>query len=358
VAAARTTIAGRRSPRSRSGRFEPLISARTLGAAIVGSAIAAALTVACGKDRVPGSPSSTTIRVGDLSVLFQDNSESPAVLSGMQSLFNLREAPGYDAFNPANPGESAGVNFEHIICGHSDPRNVFAPRNGPMPMAVLPDGASVALLRSADHSPWAVDSTLTYTVVAPHYIDIDFRCTAHDPRQFGDRGYAVFFFASYMNNVADVALNFLGVDHAGGVERWIRGDAPPGPSGWLGGGTYRHVDAPNLAYEPRQGGELNLWSYESPRFTRPFYYGLADHLMTYIVMFDRACTEEDEVRLSLFKFKVGESRKQPAWDFQYIIHRVEKGRQYGFRARVVWKRFAGADDCLREYESWVASLAP
>src|SRR5690606_17641380 len=40
------------------------------------------------------------IEAGELSVLFRDNSASPGILSGIQSLFNVRQAPGYDAFDP------------------------------------------------------------------------------------------------------------------------------------------------------------------------------------------------------------------------------------------------------------------
>jgi hypothetical protein len=30
--------------------------------------------------------------------------------------------------------------------------------------------------------------------------------------------------------------------------------------------------------------------------------------------------------------------------------------EYGFRGRLVWKKFVSAEDCLREYERWVAAL--
>ncbi len=48
----------------------------------------------------------------------------------------------------------------------------------------------------------------------------------------------------------------------------------------------------------------------------------------------------------------GGGQGNPAWDFQYVIHQVEEGREYGFRGRLVWKKFVSAADCLREYESW------
>ncbi len=62
------------------------------------------------------------------------------------------------------------------------------------------------------------------------------------------------------------------------------------------------------------------------------------------------------MRFSLFKFKVNEQVRRPAWDFQYVIHRVETGKQYGFRGRLVWKKFVSDEDCLQEYETWAAAL--
>ena len=47
-----------------------------------------------------------------------------------------------------------------------------------------------------------------YTVSPPHYIDLKVRCTAHGPELFGKRGYAILFFASYMNNVGECRFTF------------------------------------------------------------------------------------------------------------------------------------------------------
>ena len=48
---------------------------------------------------------------------------------------------------------------------------------------------------------------------------------------------------------------------------------------------------------------------------------------------------------------------RPAWDFQYVIHNVQEGKEYGFKARLVWKKFVSPEDCLKEYETWSASVA-
>jgi hypothetical protein len=299
---------------------------------------------------------SAVVRASDLEVRFLDNSNSPKVLSGIASLINTADAPGFNAFDPDSPGASAGLNFEHIISGHESPNNAFTPRHGPYHLYKLPDERSVTLVRDAKDEPWAVASTMKYTVTPPHYIDFEFKCRPRDAKLFGRRGYAIFFWADYMNDVADVALHFRGIEAAGGPEKWISADAPAGHPDYNGGGTYRSAAAQDLQYDKDVKFRLNTWSYDYPRFTKPFYYGLAGKGMVYILMFDRMYSPADEIRFSLFKFKL-DKVPRPAWDFQYVIHRVEQDREYGYRGRAVWKRFVSPEDCLAEYERWARSTA-
>lgn len=77
--------------------------------------------------------------------------------------------------------------------------------------------------------------------------------------------------------------------------------------------------------------------------------------MVFILMFNKMWTGLDEIRFSLFKFKLRKFPR-PAWDFQYVIRSIQEGKEYGFKARVVWKKFVSADECLSEYERWVAEM--
>lgn len=200
-----------------------------------------------------------------------------------------------------------------------------------------------------------MSSTFKYTVTRPHAIDVDFRCVPHDESRFGKRGYAILFFADYMNDVEDVALQFRGVEAANQEEKWIRAEAPRGHADWNQGGTYRSLPAADLHYDADHNFKLNSWSYDYPRFTRPFYFGKAARGMAFILMFDQMYSEEAEIRFSLFKFKLPKVPR-PAWDFQYVIRKIHPGQEYGFKARLVWKKFVSPEDCLKEYETWVASL--
>lgn len=312
--------------------------------------IVAQATAACAQQ----ATETISIKAGELSVLFRDNSQSPKILSGLQSLFNSKHAPDYDAFDPDGRGSSAGLNFEHIIAGHSNPNNKFTPRHGTYTLHSIGE-RTVELRRKKEDSPWAVSSTLRYTVVPPHYVDFEFRCTPHDASKFGKRGYAIFFWADYMNQVDSIALNFRGVEREGDQEKWIAGDAPQNHPDYVGGGTYRHLDAKPLEYDSNHNFKLNVWSYDWPRYTQPFYVGRAANGMTLTLMFDRTYTTEDEIRFSLFKFKVKDENRRPAWDFQYVIHNVQAGKEYGYKGRLIWKKFVSYDDCLQEYQHWSAA---
>lgn len=287
--------------------------------------------------------------------MFRDNAESPRVLSGIDSLYNTRGAGNFDAFDPDSPGASAGLNFEHVISGHENRHNAFTPRHGRYTLRRLPDGRSVELVRDSRDCPWKMASVMRCTLVPPHGVDFEFRCRFHDKALLGRRGYAILFWANYMNDVADVAIHFLGVERAGGETKWIAADAPAGHPHWNGGGTYRSIDAASLEYDEDLSFRLNTWSYDYPRFVKPFYYGRAARGMMYMLMFDRAWTPDDEIRFSLFKFKLNRFPR-PAWDFQYVVRRIDEGRDYGFRGRAIWKKFESPDDCLREYEAFRASL--
>jgi len=299
----------------------------------------------------------TTVVVtnGDLRVLFRDNSASPEILSGIQSLFNIKDASNFDAYDPDSRGASAGMNFEHIISGHRSQFNKFTPRRGKYDLFQLPERNSVVLVRNREDSPWDVSSTFMYTVKKPHYVDVEFCCKVHDARLFGKRRYAIFFFANYMNDVEELALNFRGVERAGGEEKWIVAEAPKGHSDWNSGGTYRHIKAAPLEYDKDMNFRLNSWSYDYPRFTKPFYYGRAANGMVFILMFNKSFSQDDQIRFSLFKFKVPK-HPRPAWDFQYVINDVKEEQEYGFKGRLVWKRFVDAQDCLREYEKWKSEI--
>src|SRR6516225_8800633 len=171
-----------------------------IGTATPALALASSFSLAQGDAK---AVQTCTITEGNLKAVLRDNARSPKVLSGLASLFHQKDAPAFNAFDPDSPGSSAGLNFEHIISGHKNANNAFSPRHGKYPLYVLLDGKSAMLVRKREDDPWAMSSTLNYALVKPCYIDVDFRCVPHDPTLFGERGYAILFFANYMNDVKD-----------------------------------------------------------------------------------------------------------------------------------------------------------
>ncbi|MBT5706169.1 hypothetical protein N8766_04070 [bacterium] len=288
-----------------------------------------------------------------LKMLVRDNSESPERLSGLQSLFNRVFAPQFDAYDPDTMGASAGLNFEHIISGHRNPNNKFTPRHGKYQL-IQETETSTVLVRRAEDSPWRVSSEFRYFLNEPNTIDFDFECQFHEPDLVGERGYVTFFFANYMNDVIDPALHFRSVTSASGEERWIRAEAPIGHADYNGGGTYRDINAEPLIYDEDHDFKLNLWSYDYPRFTQSFYYGKAENGMCLILMFDEGPEPDEEIRFSLFKFKLNKIPR-PAWDFQFVVRKVSPEAKHGFRGRLVWKKFENPDDCEKEYLRWLES---
>ena len=309
------------------------------------------------EDAVGRAVHTLSIQRGNLSALFRDNALSPGVLSGVDSLFNWAEAPAFDAFDPDARGASAGLNFEHVICGHSNVANAFSPRRGRYDLYPLADGHSAMLVRKAEDDPWSLSSTFKYSVSDTSSIDFEFACRAHKQALFGKRGYAVLFFADYMNDVAKVPIHFRGMRAPKEKETWISADAPPGHPDYNQGGTYQSLPARGLKYDTNHNFKLNLWCYDYPRFSQPFYYGRAANGMVFILMFDRMYSVQDEIRFSLFKFKVPR-HPRPAWDFQYVIHHVEADHPYGFKGRLIWKKFVSPEDCQEEYRRWRAALPP
>src|SRR5436190_17773744 len=133
----------------------------------------------------PAEASQTlTVEWGNLSVLLRDNALSPGLLSGIDSLVNRTDSPGFDAFDPDDRGASAGLNFEHVICGHSNSFNAFAPRHGRYELFSGADRRSGTLVRKAEDDPWGLASTFKYSVTDSNAIDFQFQCRAHNKSLF------------------------------------------------------------------------------------------------------------------------------------------------------------------------------
>jgi hypothetical protein len=75
-----------------------------------------------------------------------------------------------------------------------------------------------------------------------------------------------------------------------------------------------------------------------------------------IVMFDRS----EGIRFTHSPSGGGTNAEQqttnPAWDFQFIIPTYEVSKEYGFRARIVYRERCPRAEVLREFRDWENSL--
>ncbi|HXG13048.1 MAG TPA: hypothetical protein VNK04_25040 [Gemmataceae bacterium] len=280
-----------------------------------------------------------TFRAGDLTAVIGDNSAAGEHRAGYNGVWSLthRTEPT-NLFVPA----VAGLNFEHIFDGDKggpEPGNkvFFEPRHSPMTFRKLSD--TEAELHQPPTPTFHLESWTRFRLVPPHYLDFSFRCV---PTQHAfAHGYIGLFWASYINAPEDKSIYFRG----GGLWQQLCTQRHNDES------TVRHRDDKmELKFSP--GYRDALFKNFSPlRYDEPFYYGLfRQHL--FILMFDRI----EGIRFTHSPSGGGvnkaEQTSNPAWDFQYIIPRYEVQKEYGFRARVVYRERCSRAEVLRELEAW------
>ncbi len=280
-----------------------------------------------------------TFTAGDLTAVIGDNAAAGEHRAGYNGLWSLtHKSEPANLFVPA----VAGLNFEHIFDG--DKRDTdgsrkifFEPRNAPMTFRQL--SATEAELHQPPTPTFHLESWTRFTLVAPHYVDFAFRC--RPTQHVFAHGYIGLFWASYVNAPEDKSIYFRG----GKLWQQLCSQRHNDQS------TVRHRDDKlDLKFSDGLGDALfrNL----SPlRFDEPFYYGLFRR-QTVILMFDRA----EGIRFTHSPSGGGVHQAaqttNPAWDFQYLIPGYEVRKEYGFRARLVYRERCDRAEVQREYADW------
>ena len=231
----------------------------------------------------------------------------------------------------------AGFNLEHIFGGDSL-AELFEPRKHPMELFRI--SADEVMLYQAPTPLSAVESRTAFKLKDPHYIDVDFRFIVHDSHFF-KHGYAGLFWASYIHEPADKRIHFLGYQGSGDSIGWISAYSPEH------GVQSTHTgirDRDRVYFAPNFNATLAS-HFSDYRYDKPFYYGRF-HNMVLAYMF----RPDSGIRFS--QSPTGGGDLNPAWDFQFIVPDFEVGREYSFRARIMYKEFAGRQDVLEEFEAW------
>jgi hypothetical protein len=279
-----------------------------------------------------------TFQVGDLTAVIGDNEKYEGhTRTGYNGVHSLLHKTSRESLFTIT-----GLNHEHIFDGdqdlHGDTNVFFEPRTSPVAFTRISD--SEAELHQPQTQTFFLESWTRIKLVAPHYIDFSYRCVPHQ-HSFRN-GYIGLFWASYINQPENKSIYFR--DEKGWVQLCTQRHDDES--------TVRHV---NDSFDLKFASETRdtLYKNLSPlRFSDPFYYGLfGDHI--YIVMFDRA----EGIRFSHSPSGGGPpSATQPAWDWQYIIPKYEVLREYGYRARVVYREKCSRDEVLKEFKTWRDSL--
>ncbi|MBI4626712.1 MAG: twin-arginine translocation signal domain-containing protein [Verrucomicrobia bacterium] len=309
-------------------------TATALGAPLAFSSILRAAAPA-------GTPGHAALRAGDLTAVIGDNSADGAHRAGYNGVWSLRHsAAKRSVFVPA----VAGLNLEHIVTGEKleDTNIFFEPRRASMRCRQISE--SEAELHQPPTPTFQVESWTRFRLVAPHYLDMDFHCVAHQP--VFPRGYLALFWASYINAPADKSMYFLGGGD-GQKNLWTQFCTQ-----WHNDqSTVRHRDDTFEMTFPPGGRDALFKSLSRFRFDQPFFYGHFDDLM-WLVMFDRT----EGIRLTHSPSGGGVNAElqttNPAWDFQFLVPKPEVGKEYGFRVRSVLRPRCSREEVLAEFRKW------
>jgi hypothetical protein len=282
-----------------------------------------------------------TLRAGELTAIVGNNSADGKHRSGYNGVWSLQHsAAKRSLFVP----EVAGLNLEHIVNGDhlEDAKTFFEPRNAEMSFKQISE--SEAELYQPPTPTFHVESWTRFQLVAPHYLDMSFRCMAHKP--VFQRGYLALFWASYINAPLDKSMYFLGGSD-GKRKLWTQFCTQ-----WHNDqSTVRHRDDEFEMTFPDGGREALFKSMSRFRFDAPFFYGNYDDLI-WLIMFDRT----EGIRFTHSPSGGGENSAlqttNPAWDFQFLVPMPELLKEYGFRIRTVLRTRCSRNELVEEFEKW------
>ncbi len=284
----------------------------------------------------------STFKIGDLTAVIGDNAAHEKHRNGYNGVWSLvhNTHGARSVFVP----EVAGLNLEHVFNGEEAPDSkvYFEPRNAEMTFQQISDAE--AELHQPPTPTYHVESWTRFKLVAPHYLDMSFRCVAH--QHVFPRGYMGLFWASYIHAPLDKSMYFPGN---------LEGQAPTLWSQLCTqfhnrDSTVRHRDDKlELTFAP---GRDTLFKSLSPlRFHEPLFYGNHDGLM-WLIMFDRT----EGIRLTHSPSGGGANAAlqttNPAWDFQFLVPKPEVMKEYGFKVRTVLRPRCSRDEVIEEYRKW------
>jgi len=231
------------------------------------------------------------------------------------------------------------------------PFNIFHNRSAAMlggglrgrrPVLEKIDETSCALVKKASERDPS-DIRAEFRVSAPYYLDYTHTVKDVVNRMEEGMSYRSFAWANYTNSPEDPRIHFL----SNGEWHRYTPEVHGGPGSTIAPG---YVPDEELEVWPETDDPAFWWykRYER-RFDEPFYYGRFGQTVA-IWVYDTPRW----IRFHLSPEGGGRSilpgRTSTAWDFEYIIPEkdYEVGREYTFRVRLIYKKYEGDEDVLRE----------
>ncbi|MBI4557848.1 MAG: hypothetical protein HY706_09705 [Candidatus Hydrogenedentes bacterium] len=263
--------------------------------------------------------------------------------------------PWYNGlFNMSSPDQSqtpfvpayAGFNLENFYDArprHPDPAVFFEPRANPIEFKRV--NATTAELYQAPTPFYGIESRIRFELKEPHYIDVAYTCIPRNADLAG-KFFGVFW-ASYINEPLDKSIHFLAGGSSLEHPKWVqfctqqhdRDSTVPHES-----------DKTELTFQP---GPTCLWNQISPlRYSQPFFYGVFRN-MVLIYIFE----PNPGLRFAHSPSGGGPTKADdaynPAWDFQLVVPDYEVDKEYGFRARIVYKPWVNRADVIAEVKKYL-----
>jgi hypothetical protein len=267
---------------------------------------------------------SVVLKRGGVTAVVVDNTaiEPPirrrtaARLSGVASLTRTDQTE--NIYNPV------GLNFEHIHDGTlTVNRDRFEPRTTPMQIRTINE--YTAELYQAPTPNWKLESCGRYQLLEDGTIEYTFECI---PRaDLFKNGYIGLFWASYIHEPDDRAIQFIGRTADDPKSRWVRAVTP------AHGRESTHLPpGPVLDLKLDPAFSLTLVSGRSAyTYVEPWYFGVWRERA--LVQMFRA---RDRVWMAQSPNGGSTTSKNPAWDFQWFVPDYKVGEAYGFVMRTAY----------------------
>ena len=189
--------------------------------------------------------------------------------------------------------------------------------------------------------PHRIDVSTTFTLVRPHYLDLETTMLAHPGSFQGD--WLGLFWASYIRRPENKTTWFRARRDAGQPPEWVGSleEQPPDRRAFAG-----EAEAGLLPGEPAPDGGL-LHNIRPVRYVEPVFYGRWRNLMLEMMF-------ETDQHLRLAIQPTGGGLPNPAWDFAVVVKDCRPGTPYAWKARVVFKPYVSPEDAWEEYRQWAS----